>query len=136
MLFTIPNDQMTCLIKAGLLSETPECVCGSMNNLFSLLSLKFKIRPHKGSLVDKGENLSAPKHGGEAILGNHVRKRESVCARVCCQKFVTRAGKDKKGAAYFFPWRHEVLVGFEDVRQSFLDVFLLHAGQHSRGQEQ
>lgn len=38
--------------------------------------------------------------------------------------------------AYFFPRRHEVLVGFEDVRQSLLDVFLLHAGQHSRGQKQ
>lgn len=60
----------------------------------------------------------------------------AVCARVCCHRFATRAGKDKKGAAYFFPRRHEVLVGFEDVRQSFLDVFLLHAGQHSRGQEQ
>lgn len=60
------------------------------------------------------------------------------CAHVCvfCQKFLTKAAKDKKGATYFFPRRHEVLVSFEDVRQSFLDVFLLHAGQHSRGQEQ
>lgn len=42
----------------------------------------------------------------------------------------------QRGAAYFFPRGHEVLVGFEDVRQSLLDVFLLHAGQHSGGQEQ
>lgn len=59
-----------------------------------------------------------------------------VCVSEYCQKFISRAAKDKKGGAYFFPRRHEVLVGFEDVRHSFLDVFLFHAGQHSRGQEQ
>lgn len=53
-----------------------------------------------------------------------------------CQKFITKGEKETKEASYFFPRRHEVLVGFEDVRQSLLDVFLLHAGQHGGGQEQ
>lgn len=52
-----------------------------------------------------------------------------------CQKFANK-GKEIKSACYFFPRRHEVLVGFEDVCQSFFDVFLLRAGQHSRRQEQ
>ena len=60
-----------------------------------------------------------------------------VCVYVCvCQKFINKGKERQKCAGYFFPWRHEVLVGLEDVCQSFLDVFLLHAGQHGRRQEQ
>lgn len=60
------------------------CVCANLNILLSLLSLKFKLDPQKGSKVDKGENLSAPDHGGETILGHHVRERESVCCLRSC----------------------------------------------------
>lgn len=31
---------------------------------------------------------------------------------------------------HLFAWRHQVLVGFQDVCERFLDVLLLHAGQH------
>ncbi len=30
----------------------------------------------------------------------------------------------------FFAWRHQVLVGFQDVCERFLDVLLFHAGQN------
>lgn len=56
-----------------------------------------------------------------------------------CAMFRNKGTKTKtktKGAAYFFPWRHEVLVGFEDVCQGLLDVSLLHAGQYGGRQEQ
>lgn len=59
-----------------------------------------------------------------------------VCVSVCVRSLLARAKKDKRGAAYFLPRRHKVLVGFEDVRQSLLDVFLLHAEKNSRGQEE
>lgn len=45
----------------------------------------------------------------------------------------------KKGSSstlYLFTRRHQVLVGFEDVSESFFDVLLFHAREHSRRQEQ
>lgn len=115
-------------------------VCKNMSILLSLLLLKFKLRPTKGLRLTRGRT-SLPLSSRYFRILPHKAVSESVwclctCVFVCCQKFRTKAAKDKKGAAYFFPRRHEVLVGFEDVRQSFLDVFLLHAGQHSWGQEQ
>lgn len=63
--------------------------------------------------------------------------REVRALRTCVSEvYRQRAEGDKEEPAYFFPRGHEVLVGFEDVRQSLLDVFLLHAGQHGGGQEQ
>lgn len=49
MLFRSLNDRTTCLVTAGLLSATPECVRANLNILLSLLSLKFKLKPEKGS---------------------------------------------------------------------------------------
>lgn len=112
------------------------CVCKNMNILFSLLILKFKLRPTKDLRLTRGRTSLPPSRGYFRTLRHKAESVWRLCTCVCCQKFITRAAKDKKGAAHFFPRRHEVLVGFEDVRQSFLDVFLLHAGQHSRGQEQ
>lgn len=68
MLFTILNDQMsacTCLIKAGHLSETLDsvCVCKNMNILFSLLLLKFKLRPTKGLRLTRGRTFVPPSRG-------------------------------------------------------------------------
>lgn len=44
--------------------------------------------------------------------------------------------EEEEGGAHLLPRGDQVLVGFEDVSQSLLDVFLLHAGQHSWRQEQ
>lgn len=56
------------------------------------------------------------------------------------QKFVKKDERDKRGVggggAHLLPGGNQVLVGFEDVSQSLLDVFLLHAGQHSGRQEE
>lgn len=59
-------------------------------------------------------------------------RQQTVC--VCVSEVCSTRAQTE--TAYFFPQRHEVLVGFEDVRQSLPDVFLLHAGQHGGRQEQ
>lgn len=53
-----------------------------------------------------------------------------------CPKFVKKGKGKTKRAGYFFPWRHKILVGFEDVCQSLPDVFFFHAGQNGGRQEQ
>ena len=74
------------------------------------------------------------------ILHQKTKRRcvYCVCVYVCVRvrSLLRRAKTTQKRAAYFFPRRHEVLVGFEDVHQSLLDVFLLHAGQHGGRQEE
>lgn len=94
----------------------------------------------RGAEVDKGGNLYKV-HRGRGRLFSDVasenrgeRGVDSVYMRV--RSLLAKGRERQRGAAYFFPRGHEVLVGFEDVRQSLLDVFLLHAGQHSGGQEQ
>lgn len=55
------------------------------------------------------------------------------------QKFVNKGEgrqKRRRRLAHLLPRGNQVLVGFEDVCQSLLDVLLLHAGQNSGGQEQ
>lgn len=70
--------------------------------------------------------------GGWRGVGGYVSSRPP-------QKFVNKGEgrqKRRRRLAHLLPRGNQVLVGFEDVRQSLLDVLLLHAGQNSGGQEQ
>lgn len=47
-----------------------------------------------------------------------------------------RQKEESRSTFYLFTRRHQVLVGLEDVSESFFDVFLFHARQHCGRQEQ
>lgn len=94
----------------------------------------------RGAEVDKGGNLYKV-HRGRGRLFSDVAsenrgERGAGSVHMCVRSLLVKGRGRQRGAAYFFPRGHKVLVSFEDVRQSLLDVFLLHAGQHCGGQEQ
>lgn len=47
-----------------------------------------------------------------------------------------RQKEESRSTVYLFTRRHQVLVGLEDVSESFFDVFFFHARQHCGRQEQ
>lgn len=108
-----------------------EALCSLFTSVFRRNSAgQYRGQPLPGPASQEGLFLET----GEVVGRGYVPSCPS-------QKFVKKDEGDKSGGggegrAHLLPGGDQVLVGFEDVSQSFLDVFLLHAGQHSGGQEQ